>query len=332
LNLLAAEGKMVIASRIGYGLKGADHVLRDIIHQASSQSSKGMLGKLLNTDTIYLDNTNIAESAKEITDAGLIHIMRIINQFTENVLKFFDELRYESGFYTGCINLYNTISQIGIPVSFPLPEENDCKTLNFRGLYDLSMAIGENRQLIANDLNADGKSLIIITGANQGGKSTFLRSIGIAQILMQCGLFVPAAMYRANICDSIFTHFTKEEDADMKSGKLDEELSRMNNIINSITPASMLLMNESFAATTERDGSKIATDIITALYELDVKTLFVTHMFEFADHMYNSEPEKAIFLRAQRKANEYRTFKIYEGKPLCTSYGEDLYKSIIGFR
>ncbi len=65
--------------------------------------------------------------------------------------------------------------------------------------------------------------LLIITGANQGGKSTFLCAVGLAQVMMQCGMFVAAESFSANVCDGIYTHYKREEDASMRSGKLDEE-------------------------------------------------------------------------------------------------------------
>ena len=69
---------------------------------------------------------------------------------------------------------------------------------------------------------------MVITGANQGGKSIFLRSIGVAQLMMQCGMFVPAEVFCASVCDGVSTHFKKrEEDPTMTKGKLEEELSRM---------------------------------------------------------------------------------------------------------
>ena len=72
----------------------------------------------------------------------------------------------------------------------------------------------------------DGKPLVIVTGANSGGKSTFLRSVGVAQLMMQCGLFVTAKSYRADVARGIFTHFIREEDSGMTSGRLDDELRR----------------------------------------------------------------------------------------------------------
>ena len=146
--------------------------------------------------------------------------------------------------------------------------------------------------------------------------------------MMQCGMFVAAESFRANICNGIFTHYKRKEDTSMKSGKLDEELFRMNEIVNNIKANSMILFNESFAATNEREGSEIARQIIYALMEKHIKVFFVTHLYEFAHNFYDKNTEIAIFLRAERKPDGRRTFKIIEGKPLETSYGEDLYKSI----
>jgi DNA mismatch repair ATPase MutS len=115
----------------------------------------------------------------------------------------------------------------------------------------------------------------------------------------------------------------------MNSGKLDQELSRLNMIINNVTGNSLLLMNESFATTTEREGARIAKDIILALYEKRIKTIFVTHLFEFANDLYGRSLENVFFLRAERQDKGERTFRIIPGKPLRTSYGEDLYNAII---
>ena len=185
-----------------------------------------------------------------------------------------------------------------------------------------------DKKVVGNDLEADGKALLIITGANQGGKSTFLRSVGIAQLMMQCGIFTPALSFCANICNGLFTHFRREEDADMNSGKFDEELSRMSKIADHIAPNSMILFNESFAATNEREGSEIAKQVTRALLDSHIKVVFVTHMYEFANEFYGEKIPNAIFLRANREDDGKRTFKITQGRPLATSHGKDLYDMI----
>jgi DNA mismatch repair ATPase MutS len=114
----------------------------------------------------------------------------------------------------------------------------------------------------------------------------------------------------------------------MNSGKLDEELGRMSAIVDNITANPMILLNESFAATNEREGSEISRQIMCALLERHIKIFFVTHVYTFAHGFYDKKMENAIFLRAERQSDGGRTFKVIEGEPLQTSYGEDLYNGI----
>jgi len=143
-------------------------------------------------------------------------------------------------------------------------------------------------------------------------------------------MFVPARDFCANLCQGVFTHYRRKEDASMKSGKLDEELSRMSAIVDQIKPNSLMLFNESFAATNEREGSEIARQITSALLEQNVKIFFVTHMYEFARIFFEKQKKDAIFLRAERKAGGRRTYKLLVGDPLPTSYGEDVFKTVFG--
>ena len=251
-------------------------------------------------------------------------------QSSDHILSFIYMLRVELAFYMGCFNLYDQLARIGEPISFPVPAPIDECRHSFKGLYDICLALTMKHKIVGNDVTADNKDLVIITGANQGGKSTFLRSIGLSQLMMQCGMFAPAESFCSNVCAGIFTHYRREEDVTMKSGKLDEELSRMSDIIDKITPNVMLLFNESFSATNEREGSEIARQIICALLEKRIKVFFVAHLYDFAHGFYDRKMENAIFLRAERQTDGERTFKVIEGEPLQTSYGEDLYDKIFG--
>jgi len=216
----------------------------------------------------------------------------------------------------------------GEPTCVPVLAPAEERRLAFRGLYDVALTLTVDRRVVGNDARADGKDLVIITGPNTGGKSTFLRSVGLAQLMMQSGMFVPAESFRASLCDGLFTHYKREEDVSMESGKLDEELSRMSEIIDHLAPRSLLLLNESFAATNEREGSEIGRQIISALLETRVRVLCVTHMYELARRFHERTIANALFLRAERRADGSRTFKLIEGEPLPTSFGEDVYHSI----
>ena len=185
--------------------------------------------------------------------------------------------------------------------------------------------------MVGNDVQADGKQLVIITGANSGGKSTFLRSVGVAQLMMQSGLFVTARSYQANVTRGIFTHFIREEDSGMTSGRLDDELRRMNVIAGQIKPGYLMLFNESFAGTNEREGSEIGYEIVRALLEAQIKVFFVTHRYNLADRFRRQHAPTTLFLRAERRADGQRNYKLAVKDPLPTSYGEDLYYQLGGW-
>jgi len=280
------------------------------------------------TYRLHPRDENGAKALSELRDRGVNLVANSLAQSTDHILSFFAMLRTELGFYVGCLNLHATLARKGEPMCFPRPAPPGERWHSFKGLYDACLTLSMEQRVVGNDVNADNRDLVIITGANRGGKSTFLRSIGLAQLMMHCGMFVPADAFSANLCDGLFTHYKREEDVGMKSGKFDEELSRMSDIVDHIKPNSTLLFNESFGATNEREGSEIARQIVSALLEKRVKVFFVTHLYEFARSFHDKKMVDAIFLRAERQADGSRTFKLLEGEPLETSYGEDLYNTI----
>jgi len=107
-------------------------------------------------------------------------------------------------------------------------------------------------------------------------------------------------------------------------------MSRMSALAELVRPDAMIFFNESFAATNEREGSEIARQIVSALIEKRIRVCFVTHQFAFAHGFYAGRRGDALFLRAERRDDGGRTFKIVEGEPLQTSFGEDLYAQIFG--
>ena len=259
---------------------------------------------------------------------GVNNVANALGQSTDHVLSFFEILRTELAFYVGCLNLRDRLAGMEMPVCLPQPEPVGARQHRFSGLYDVCLALTMGRSVVGNEHDADHKSLIIVTGANQGGKSTFLRAIGIAQLMMQCGMFVGAESFATDVCAGVYTHYKREEDPTMTSGKLDEELARMSEIADAVTPNSLALFNESFAATNEREGSEIARQVVRALLEKRIKVFFVTHLYDFAHSLFERQSNDAFFLRAERLPDGTRTFKLIEGEPLETSYGQDLYREV----
>jgi len=217
--------------------------------------------------TLHPRDESGAKALAELRDRGISLVATALAQSKDHVRNFFDMLRTELAFYVGCVNLHEQLARKGEPTCFPLPAAAEEHRLSFRGLYDVCLALSLDQRVVGNDANADKQDLVMVTGANQGGKSTFLRSVGLAQLMMQCGMFVPANSFCSSVCDGLFTHYKREEDTSMKSGKLDEELSRMSDIVDHLTSHPMILFNESFAATNEREGSEIARQIVSALLD-----------------------------------------------------------------
>jgi hypothetical protein len=326
LSSLRFRKGMLISAALGQGLKATDYVLRK-----PHDDKRNWIERLLSPEptgfTFHLHprDEGGARALSEIRDQGVNLIANALAQSTDHILSFFEMLRTELAFYIGCLNLHRRFAELEQPVCIPVACAIGTSRLAFVGLSDASLLLNGQHPVIANDLDADGKQLIVITGANTGGKSTFMRSLGLAQLMMQAGMFVAAEQFTAEIRTALYTHYKREEDAAMESGKLDEELDRMSAVVDKLLPGAMVLFNESFAATNEREGSEIAAQITMALLERGIKICFVTHLYEFAQRLHAGEIRSAIFLRAERRADGTRTFRVLEGEPMQTSYGKDLY-------
>ena len=331
LGELRFRGGALISAELGKGNKGTNYRLRKRPEKKRTWMER-LFARKPPAYTYYIPerDENGPRYLAELQDRGINLVANALAQSTDHILSFFTMLRTELAFYIGCVNLHERLAQLGEPMCFPAAVGRAERSHLYKGLYDVCLALSMKQKVVGNDGNADNRDLVIITGANQGGKSTFLRGVGLAQLMMQCGMFAPAEAFCANICAGLFTHYKREEDTSMQSGKFDEELSRMSEIVEHVTPDGMLLFNESFAATNEREGSEIARQIVSALLERRIKVFFVTHLYELAHRFSAKRTESAIFLRAERLADGTRTFKLIEGEPLETSYGEDLYANVFG--
>ena len=333
-----------IKGKLGPGLKLKDVKLRNVgSDMIKYRNPKGTIAKIVEFKHSLTPNSFsskmtpvIEKQTVELEQNTVNYIVGFTGEFLDRFSGFFDQLLFQAAFYRGAVNLSSHMKRIGIDYCFPTVCENN--QLAFSELKEFVMCMEQRVNAVGNTCNIQNKMLVIITGANQGGKSTFLRSVGIAQVMMQAGLQVAAESFSSGIFTSLFTHFTRREDSAMNSGRLDEELSRMNTIIDHLDDATLVLLNESFATTTEIDGSIIAYDIIKALNEAGVKIITVTHLLSFARRMYaeaeekekNNEHNDITFFCAERKEDGVRTYKMIQSVPELTSFGLDLYSEIIG--
>ncbi len=319
----------LISAALGRGNKGIGYVLRRP-HEQSWRDRIPVGNRQAYSFTIPERDEAGHRALSDLRSRGLNGAANAVAQACDHILSFFTMLRAELAFYIGCLNLREKLTGAGEPVCVPVPLPGGKLALTARGLYDPCLSLRLDGRAVGNDVDADGRSLVMITGANQGGKSTFLRSVGVAHLMMQSGMFVAADSLSASVSRGVFTHFKREEDATMEQGKLDEELGRMSGIAGQITQGCLLLCNESFASTNEREGSQIAREIVRAMLESGIRVFFVTHLYDLAHGFLAQGGDRALFLRPERREDATRTFRLSPGEPLPTSYGPDLYQRIFG--
>ncbi|MFP6560978.1 DNA mismatch repair protein MutS [Paraburkholderia sp. B3] len=331
LKALRFRGGVLISAQPGRGNKGEHYVLRKP-HDRDPNLVRRLFAKRPPSRTFRIADRdeNGARALSELEARGIDHVANALAQSADHIRSFFSMLRSELGFYLGCLNVRANLAARGMPVCMPVCRPARERQHRFRQLYDVSLALRMDHQPVCNDADANGKDLVVVTGANQGGKSTFLRGIGIAQILMQAGMPVGAAAFEANIANGILTHYKREEDATMHGGKFDEELKRMSELVDHLCEHALFLSNESFASTNEREGSEIGRQIVDALLEQHVKIYLVTHLFTLARGLYDRGTFPTLFLRAERRDDGERTFRLIAAEPLQTSFGQDLYRQIFG--
>jgi hypothetical protein len=325
---------VLLSAQLGDGNKGDRHVL----HQPPRRSLWARLSGSRADDSagagrgFVIDDSDLAgaQALSKLAGRAINDVANTVTQSAEHLQSFFGRLRTELGFYLGCLNLRDALTKRKVPTCFPVPTHIGTPRFQCRGLRDVGLCLTTGKKVTGNDVDADGKALIVITGANEGGKSTFLRSVGTAQLMMQAGMFVTAEAFGANVRDGVFTHFNRKEDATLTQGKLEEELARMSAIVEYIGSTSLLLCNESFASTNELEGSEIARGIVHAMVESGVRVFFVTHLYDLADSLHTRQDPADLFLRAERRPDGARTFRLSPGKPERTSYGEDSFRRIFG--
>ncbi|MFC4242924.1 hypothetical protein ACFOYW_06040 [Gryllotalpicola reticulitermitis] len=327
LRTLRFGNGILASAHLGRHNQGTDYVLRQPLTERQSRflPHHPPLKRPYYSRTISREEFHGLHALGGLRDRVLRLAATAVSQAAEHIQRFFSALRAELAFYIGCLNVHENLRAKGLRICRPAPQPVGVRALTAADLYDPCLAQRAPQPVQGNDLAADGKRLIMVTGANQGGKSTFLRSLGLAHIMMQAGMPVAAASFAASAVTGIFAHYAREEDPTMTAGKFDEELARMSRIAHRIRPGALLLSNESFATTNEVEASEIATDILRALGEAGVTVAFVTHIYELA-HRYERS-STTLFLRAERDASGRRDFRLREAPPELTSYAQDLYRT-----
>jgi hypothetical protein len=201
--------------------------------------------------------------------------------FLDPVLKTFDR---EVQFYLAVLEFFEQFARSGL--SFCLPTVTDAKEVECREVFDVSLALqlkGNVSNLVRNDFFLrTPERVLVVSGANQGGKTTFARTVGQLHYLASLGCPVGASTARVFLFDQLFTHFEREESLQTLRSKLEDDLVRIHAILQRASPQSLLIMNESFSSATLQDAVFLGKQVMQKVMAFDLVCVFVTFLDELS--------------------------------------------------
>lgn len=251
-------------------------------------------------------------------------------------------LEDEFAFLTGAATLILRLGAAGVPFCRPEVAPSEERAFVATDLANLTLTLqlasgGDAREAVArvvrNDVGFDGDArVMIVTGPNRGGKTTYCRALGQAQVLFQAGVCLPAASARLSPVDGVWTHFPGPEADQPGSGRLDEEARRLRQLFAEATSSSLILLNEPLTSTSELEALGIATDVVRALQSLGARAVLVTHLHELArviselneDAPPGCEARSLVAEAALSEDGVRATYRIVPGAPKGRSYASEI--------
>lgn len=230
----------------------------------------------------------------------------------------FITLHEEVTFYLASFDLAKTLTDHGLWLTWPEVVAKEEKILAVQGGYNLHLGkrLIKNQEvatLVANDFTlGQEKGVVVLTGSNRGGKTTFTQMIGQIQVLTQLGLPVPAKAARVSIVDKVVTHFPKLEKESVDYGRFGKACMEFSQAYKEMTHYSLLLMNESFSGTSHLESLEIASEVVRALCHLKVRTIYNTHLHELIHELDNSNGACSYVVGDLQSPEAY---KVYEADP-----------------
>ena len=246
--------------------------------------------------------------------------------------EFLLDLMPEFEFLVRGTQMLHDLKEKGCPLCVPDIRPMKEHAFSARSLYNPCVALKIEDEIVSNDLVFDEKATIyVLTGPNRGGKSVITCALGLAQVMMQLGMYVPAEAASISPVDGIYTHFPTGAEDTIDKGRLGEECARLGEIFDCITGESLVLLDESLSSTGSYEASYIAAEVLGGLAHVGCRCLFSTHLHELAAEIdrinERSMKDRGVAidtLVAGIEGEGKRSFRITRAKPDGKSYARDI--------
>ncbi len=314
-GLIMKEAAIILSSSHCFRLRFSSiNKLISVTPDLSFSSTKDTKKSISKSDSFgYSNDFEMQKRVDYTIETCITTLSGIIATINHHVRSFCRSLSKQIEFYINSAKVYRFLSS-RVPVAFPV--FSDEYGIDAEKLFSCELLF-ENVPIVnPNDVKVDNKHIYFVSGENQGGKTTFVKSIAFAQLLAQNGLPVPAEIYRCRVFDCMITHFPSVEDADYNRGKLSEELHRLKENLQFVKSAPLIIFNESFATTTEFESTEIAVDCIKALSTVGPVLFFVTHNYFLLSKLkdYFGDTAKSLVAITHDNHSE-RAYRITEAPP-----------------
>ncbi|HSJ58466.1 MAG TPA: hypothetical protein VLC95_14890 [Anaerolineae bacterium] len=291
---------------------------------------------------LFRDLSRIMEQVSKPIAAALQEYVHVNRQWLV-------QLRPALAFYAGAARLAHRLQAGGLPVCLPEIAPANERLCRVREGYNVNLALhwlgrgmeNVSAEIVTNDVDLDDEGrIIILTGPNRGGKTTYTQATGLVQVMAQAGLFVPGREARISPADGVYTHFPAEEELDRGTGRFGDEAQRLREVFEAATRHSLILLNESLSGTHAGESLYLARDIVRIVRMLGARVVFATHLHELAEKvetinhdtpgdsrvvsMVSSRIDQATIAQGADEVAERRTYQVVKSPPMGRSYALEL--------
>ena len=288
-------------------------------------------GKKQNENQKTAMSLAFTSAINDIYKSSLRSWKKIVQSYVLDNTNFLLNLLGEIEFVVKATEAMRKLRDMGCDLCVPDIRPMSERAFQATALYNPCVSVKIEEDIVPNDVIFDGNAMIyVLTGPNRGGKSVITCAIGIAQAMLQLGMFLPAKSAVISPVDAIYTHFPTGAEDTIDKGRLGEECARLDEIFDHVTANSLVLLDESLSSTGSYEASYIAAEVLGGLSMVGCRCLFSTHLHELAAEIDNiNEKTKAqggvpIDTLVAGIESGKRSFRIVRAKPDGKSYARDI--------